>query len=86
MNDRNERIEENAGAVHRRDLAAVIRFLLAAIVVAALVIIGLDNRKNVRIGYVFGDANAPVWIVLVASALAGIVIGWLIKHRPRDRR
>lgn len=85
MNDRNEEIHEHAGAVHRRDMAAVIRFLVAAIVVAALVIVGLDNRDDVRIGYVFGDANAPVWTVLVASAIAGIVIGWLIKHRARPR-
>jgi len=32
---------------------------------------------------VFGDASAPIWIVLVAAALAGVVIGWLIRHRPR---
>jgi uncharacterized integral membrane protein len=74
---------EYSGAVHRRDAARLIRFLLVALIVVAIVLVAMDNRDDVRLGYVFGDAQAPIWIVIVAAAIAGAIIGWLIKHRPR---
>ena len=70
-------VVENAGAVHRRDLARLVRLLLAIGVVVALVLVGFDNRSKVRIGYVVGDAQAPVWVVVVGAALAGMVIAAL---------
>jgi hypothetical protein len=36
--------------------------------------------------YVVGDVDAPVWVVLVAAGVAGVLIGWLIEHRPRRDR
>lgn len=61
----------------------VVRFLVAAAVVAALVLVAVDNRRDVRLGYVVGDANAPVWVALVAAAIAGVIVAWLLRHRPR---
>jgi uncharacterized integral membrane protein len=74
---------ENAGAVHRRDLARTLRFLLAIGVVVALVLVALDNRSKVRIGYVFGHAQAPVWVVVVGAAFAGVVIAALARNNRR---
>jgi hypothetical protein len=34
------------------------------------------------LGYVFGDVEAPIWMALVAAAAAGIVVAWLMRHRP----
>jgi uncharacterized integral membrane protein len=76
---------EYSGAVHRRDAARMMRFVLIALIAVAIVLVALDNRDDVRVGYVFGDATGPTWIVIVAAAIGGIVIGWLIKHRPRRR-
>jgi len=72
---------EHAAAVHRRDLASIIRLLVAAAFAVAIVLVALDNRDEVRIGYVVGESTAPLWIVVVASALGGIIIGWLVRHR-----
>jgi uncharacterized integral membrane protein len=63
--------------------ARLIRFVVAAAIVAALVLLGVDNRGDVRIGYVLGDTQAPVWTVLIAAAIGGLIVGWLVKHRPR---
>jgi uncharacterized integral membrane protein len=82
MNDRDV-IDQHAGAVHRRDAAQVVRLVLVAAIIIGLVIIGMDNRDDVRLGYAVGDAQAPVWIVIILAALAGMIIGWLIRHRPR---
>jgi uncharacterized integral membrane protein len=68
-----------------RDAGVIIRFLVAAAIAAALVVVGLDNRDDVRVGYGFGHKQAPIWIVLLIAAVAGVIIGWLIKHRPHHR-
>ena len=66
-----------------RSIGAIFRTVVIVALLLVLVIVALDNRDDVRVGYVFGDANAPIWIVLAASAIAGVAIGWLIRHRPR---
>ena len=70
-------VVDNAGAVHRRDVARTLRFLVATGFLVALVLVGFDNRSKVRIGYVIGHALAPVWIVVVGAALAGMIIAAL---------
>jgi uncharacterized integral membrane protein len=79
----NEVVEQHSGAVHRHDLARLLRWLFIAAIVVAIVLVGMDNRNDVRVGYVTGDASAPIWIVIVAAAVAGMAIGWLLRHRPR---
>ncbi len=76
-------VVEHAGAVHRRDAMHLIRWILIAAIVVALVLVAMDNRDDVRVGYAVGDAEAPIWIVIIAAAVAGVFIGWLIRHRPR---
>ena len=49
------------------------------VVVAALV---ADNTRDTRIGYVFGDVDAPLFVLLLATAVLGALIGWLLLHRP----
>ena len=78
-------VAEHAGAVHRHDFALLIRWLFIAAIVVALVAVAMDNTKHVDVGYVVGQANGPVWIVVLAAAAAGLVIGWLVRHRPRNR-
>ena len=83
MNDSTTDLDRSdVRAVHRRDVGRFIRFIFVAALIAVLVIVALDNRTNVRVGYSIGQAEAPVWIVLVASAVAGMIIGWLARHRP----
>ena len=59
------------------------RLTIAALIVVAIAAVAIDNREEISVGYVFGDATAPVWVILVVAGVAGIVIGWLVKHRPR---
>jgi len=84
MNVKHDRSDDVEYIEHRegRSVADIFRSLVVVALLVGLVIVALDNRDNVRVGYVFGDASAPIWIVLVASAIAGVVIGWLIRHRP----
>jgi uncharacterized integral membrane protein len=62
-----------------------VRWVLIAAIVVGLVLVAMDNRDDVRVGYAVGDAEAPIWIVIIAAAVAGVFIGWLVRHRPRRR-
>jgi uncharacterized integral membrane protein len=57
--------------------------MLIAAILVAIVLVALDNRSDVRVGYVVGDTEGPIWIVILAAAVAGMLIGWLVRHRPR---
>jgi uncharacterized integral membrane protein len=85
MNVRHDTRTDDVEYVERkehRSVAEIVRSIVVLALLVGLVLVALDNRDDVRVGYIFGDASAPIWIVLVASAIAGVVIGWLIKHRP----
>jgi uncharacterized integral membrane protein len=84
MNDHDDELDNSTTrAVHRRDLGRIVRLVLAIILVVALVAVALDNTDDVRVGYAVGDANAPVWMVLVIAAVAGILISSLLRFRAR---
>ena len=85
MIDDEERAQHLDAPARRRDTAQFVRGAIAALLLVAIVLIALDNRRDVRLGYVFGDADVPVWIAMVAAAVVGALIGWLLKHRPRRR-
>ena len=72
----NERVNEHGSS------SRTIRIVIAALIVAVIIVVAIDNSESVEVGYVIGETEAPVWVVLVAAGIAGVVIGWLIKHRP----
>jgi uncharacterized integral membrane protein len=80
-----DEVGEHAAAVHRRDAMQLVRWLFIAAIVVGLVLVGMDNRDDVRVGYAFGERQAPIWIVIIAAAVAGMFIGWLVRHRPGRR-
>jgi uncharacterized integral membrane protein len=84
MSDRDD-ASVHAGAVHRRDAAQLIRWIFIAAIVVVLVVVAMDNRDDVPVGYAIGETSGPGWVVILASAVAGVVMGWLVRHRPRHR-
>jgi len=68
----------------RVDGGSVLRLEAIALMGAAIVALALDNRHQVRLGYVLGEATTAAWMVIVTAGLVGVAIGWLIRYR-RDR-
>jgi uncharacterized integral membrane protein len=68
-----------------RSLGRKARLAAGLIVVVAVLAIVVANRQSTRVSYVFGDARAPLVVVMLVSAVAGSLIGWLLLHRPRHR-
>ena len=71
--------------MHRRDLARTLRLVVVLGLIALIVAVALDNREDVRVGYLIDEALAPGWVVIVLSALGGMIIGGLLRLRSRNR-
>lgn len=65
-----------------RSVASRARLVVALVVLVLLVAVIADNTDDTRIGYALGDARAPLFVVLIATGIAGALIGWLLTHRP----
>lgn len=70
----------------RRSAGTMLRYVAAAILVVGALAVALDNSQRVEVGYLFGDRRAPLWFVMLAAAVAGALIAWLVEHRPHRRR
>jgi len=65
-----------------RSAGSRMRLVIGAVLVVILIALLADNSDDTRIGYVFGDVEAPLFLVLVVAAVLGALIGWLVLHRP----
>jgi uncharacterized integral membrane protein len=79
-----DELDQYAGKVHRHDAWVITRVIVLIAFVVALVVLAFDNRDEVRIGYVFGSVDAPVWVVLLIAMAVGLLIGWLLRFRRRS--
>ena len=59
------------------------RIVVALVLIAVIAAVAIDNSDDTRIGFVFGDVSAPLFVVLILAAIVGALIGWLLLHRPR---
>ena len=60
------------GAFERAKRVRVVIWLL---VLAAVVVFAAVNTDDVSVDWVFDETEAPLWLVIAASAVAGAVIG-----------
>jgi len=57
------------------------RVLVWMVVLAALVVFGFLNTDRVKIDWIASHAQAPLWAVIGGSALAGVIVGSLLRPR-----
>jgi len=72
-------VDFSAEAKIRRN--QTVRVLLILIIASVLTALALDNLHEVSVDWVFGSSVAPLVVVIVASALAGMAIGALLRRR-----
>jgi uncharacterized integral membrane protein len=69
-----------------RQRSATARILLIVIVLVLLVVFYIENRKRVRLSFIFFHHTTKVsWLILISSVL-GFVIGWLMHGRFMARK
>lgn len=85
-NDAKKNPEEPALAqdlARGQDLGRQVRLIAAVVLVLVTVALVLDNRGDVRLGWVFGDTTTPLALVIAITFVLGLAVGWLGSHRRR---
>jgi uncharacterized integral membrane protein len=59
------------------------RIVIGIVVVIVLVALIVDNTRDVKIGYVFGDASMPAFVLVLLAAVLGGIVGQLVGWRSR---
>ena len=55
--------------------------IAALVLVVVVVVFALQNTGETKVRFLVPEVTAPLWIALAASALVGVVAGWLIARR-----
>ena len=63
------------------DTAHTVRIVLAVLLAVALVALAAANTDDVHVDYLVGDTDAPLVVVVAASALVGALIAALVRVR-----
>ena len=61
----------------RQTVKIVVWVAIAALVVA----LAFSNTQDVTVDWLFGDVETSVWVVIVAAAAVGAVLGYLARWR-----
>lgn len=62
------------------------RLIVALIVAVLLVIFAIQNRHRVSVDFLFLSWDGRVIYVIIVSAIAGALTGWLVQRTRRRRR
>ncbi|MDE0065357.1 MAG: LapA family protein [Acidimicrobiaceae bacterium] len=61
------------------------KFIGAALVALALIAFVVQNTDSTPVQWFFIDRSAPLWLIIVISAVAGAILseilGWMIRRR-----
>lgn len=65
-----------------------VRLVVFFVVALLVVLLGVDNRHNVRVNYLVGDSEFPLVWVIVISLAAGAILErtWTFIRSRRTRR
>lgn len=61
--------------------AEVARLVVAAVLVIVVLTFGFVNTESTTVDFVVTEAEAPLIVVLLATAVAGAVIAGLVRRR-----
>ena len=76
-----EQQTDSGSHVSAGDVAHWVPAILLSVLVVAF---ALANTESTRVDYVFGDTEAPLIVVLLATAVVGALIAALLRRRRRD--
>ncbi len=61
------------------------KFIGAALVAVALIAFVVQNTDSTPVQWFFIDRSAPLWLIIVVSAVAGAIlseiVGWIVRRR-----
>ncbi len=70
--------DPNERSIRARQTVRVVLWVAIAAVVVAL---ALANTQDVTVDWLFSDFGTSLWVVIIASATVGAVLGYLARWR-----
>jgi uncharacterized integral membrane protein len=72
-----------AGDGSRRNVSP--KLIIVGILVVIVVILALVNSQDINVDFVVADITLPLFVVIVGSALIGLVVGYFLgRHEKAD--
>ena len=65
----------------RRDISP--KLIIVGILVVIVVILAIVNSQDIKVDFVVADITLPLFVVIVGSALIGLIIGYFLGRRER---
>jgi uncharacterized integral membrane protein len=59
------------------------KLIVAVILVAIVVVLAIANSKKVKVDFVVADVSLPLFVVIVGSAIVGLVVGYFLGRREK---
>jgi uncharacterized integral membrane protein len=59
------------------------KMVIAIILVVIVIVLGIANSKKVKVDFVVADVTLPLFVVIVGSAIIGLVIGYFLGRREK---
>ncbi|MEJ5255671.1 MAG: LapA family protein [Acidimicrobiales bacterium] len=72
---------------HGANMKIDARLVLGLVILLALIAFVVQNRNDVALTFLFFEFTAPLWLMLAATVVLSLVVGFLAgrrSRRPRD--
>ena len=59
------------------------KLIVAVILVVIVVVLAIANSKKVKVDFIVADVSLPLFVVIVGSAIVGLVVGYFLGRREK---
>ena len=59
------------------------KMVLAAILVVIVIVLAIANSQDIKVDFVVADITLPLFVVIVGSAVIGLVVGYFLGRREK---
>ena len=66
----------------RRDISP--KLIIAAILVVIVIVLAIVNSQDVKVDFVVADITLPLFVVILGSALIGLIVGYFLGRREKS--
>ena len=65
----------------RRDISP--KLIIAVILVVIVIVLAIVNSNDTNIDFVVADVTLPLFVVIVGSAIVGLIVGYVLGRREK---
>jgi uncharacterized integral membrane protein len=66
----------------RRDISP--KLIIVAILVVIVIVLAIVNSQDVKVDFVVADITLPLFVVILGSALIGLIVGYFLGRREKS--